>query len=158
MYSGFSFLQARFEHRATSEWPESRLLGAASVYLVALPIYAATGLWVWTGQMVSRSADEEAECETLVTAVGPRMSGRLVVPTISGALCAALLLAVLSGSAMPRALTALLSLGLIWRIVSVSWRDYANMSQMLKVRARAFMVHFVVCVTIAVSSLVTVFL
>ena len=30
MHSGFSFLQARFEHGATREWSESRLLGASA--------------------------------------------------------------------------------------------------------------------------------
>ncbi len=232
MYSGFSFLQARFEHRATNEWSESRLLGAASVcivaacllglhlsrstgsifivyglatlfagllyvapparfsqhaggeivvamslslipvlgaylvqtgdltrtvYLAALPIYAATGLWVWTGQMASRSRDEEAGRETLVTVLGARLSGRLVVPAVSAALCATLVVAVLSASTMPWALTALLSLGLMWGIVSVSWSDYADTSKMLKVRTSAFIVHLVVCVIIAASSLVTAF-
>jgi 1,4-dihydroxy-2-naphthoate octaprenyltransferase len=232
MYSGFSFLQARFERRATSEWSESRLLGAAigcivvacllglhlsrfttggifivyglatlfagllyvappvrfsqhaggeivvamslslipvlgaylvqtgdltrTVYMAALPIYAATGLWVWTGQMVSRSSDEEAGRETLVTVFGARTSGRVAVPVISASLCAALLLAVLSASTMPWALTALLSLGLMWRIVSVSWSDYADASQMLKVRTRAFIVHLAVCMIIAASSLAAV--
>ncbi len=232
MHSGFSFLQARFEHRATNEWSESRLLGAASgcivvacllglhlsrfatggifivyglttlfagalyvvppfsfsqraggeivvsmslslipvlgaylvqtgdltrtVYLAALPIYAATGLCVWAGQMVTRSCDEEVGCETLVTVVGARFSGRVAVPAISGALCATLLLAVLSASIAPWALTALLSLGLLWRIASVSWSDYADASQMRKVRVRAFTVHLAVCTIIAVSSLVGV--
>ena len=124
-----------------------------TVYLAALPIYAATGLWVWTEQMVSRSSDEEAGRETLVTVLGPRISGRIAVPVISASLCAALLLAVLSASTTPWALTALLSLGLLWRIVSVSWSDYADAAQMFKVRTRAFIVHLVVCVIIAVSSL-----
>ncbi len=233
MYSGFSFLQARFERRATNEWSESKLLGAAigcivvacllglhlsrfttggifivyglatlfagllyvappvrfsqhaggeivvamslslipvlgaylvqtgdltrTVYMAALPTYAATGLWVWTEQMVSRSSDEEAGRETLVTVFGPRISGRLVVPAISAAFCATLLVAVLSASTMPWALTALLSLGLMWRIVSVSWSDYADTSKMLKVRTRAFIVHLAVCMIIAASSLVTAF-
>ena len=116
MHSGFSFLQARFEHRATNEWSESRFLGAASACI----------------------------------------SGRMVVPAISGALCATLLLAVLSASIAPWALTALLSLGLLWRIASVSWSDYADASQMRKVRVQARLVHLVVCVIIAVSSLVGV--
>jgi 1,4-dihydroxy-2-naphthoate octaprenyltransferase len=233
VHAGFSFLQARFESRATDEWPESRLLGAASVcivvacllglhlsrfatggilivyglatlfagalyvvpplsfsrraggeivvsislslipvlgaylvqtgdltrtvYLAALPIYAATGLWVWTGQMVSRSYDEKVGRETLVTVVGARLSGRLVVPAISGALCATLLLAVLSASTPPWALTALLSLGLMWRIVSMSWNDYADALQMRRARTRARLVHLVVCVIIAVSSLAMLF-
>jgi 1,4-dihydroxy-2-naphthoate octaprenyltransferase len=232
MHAGFSFLQARFERRATDEWSESRLLGAAgacivlacllglhlsrftsggifivygfatlfagllyvappvrfsqhaggeivvamslslipvlgaylvqtgdltrTVYLAALPIYAATGLWVWTERMASRSRDEEAGRETLVTVFGARFSGRIAVPVISAALCAALLVAVLSASTMPWALTALLSLGLMWRIVSVSWSDYADTSKMLKVRARAFIVHLVVCMAIAASSLASV--
>jgi len=232
MYSGFSFLQARFEHRATNEWSGSRFLVAASaclvvacllglhlsrfttggifivyglatlfagvlyvvppfsfsqraggeivvamslslipvlgaylvqtgdltrtVYLAALPIYAATGLWIWTEQMVSWSSDEEAGRETLVTVLGARSSGRVAVPAISAALCAALLLAVLSASTMPWALTALLSLGLMWRIVSVSWSDYADTSKMLKARTGAFTVHMVVCLVIVASSLASV--
>ena len=128
-----------------------------TVYLAALPIYAATGLWVWTEQMASRSCDEEVGRETLVTVLGARFSGRVVVPVISASLCAALLLAVLSASMMSWALTALLSLGLMWRIVFVSWSDYADASQMLKARTRAFIVHMAVCVIIAASSLVAVF-
>lgn len=128
-----------------------------TVYLAALPIYVATGLWVWTEQMVSRSSDEEAGLETLVTVFGARFSGRLVVPAVSGALCATLLVAVLSASTMPWALTALLSLGFLWRIVSVSWSDYADTSKMLKVRTRAFTVHMVVCLVIAASSLAAAF-
>jgi len=234
MHAGFSFLHTRFEHRATDEWPESRLLGAAgacivlacllglhlsrftsggifivygfavlfagvlyvvppfsfsqraggeivvamslslipvlgaylvqtadltrTVYLAALPIYAATGLWVWTGQMVSRTSDDEAGRETLVTVFGARFSGRVAVPVISAALCATLLVAVLSASMTPWALAALLSLGPMWRIVSVSWSDYADASKMLKVRTRAVIVHLVVCVIIAASSLAAVFL
>ncbi len=233
MHAGFSFLQARFERRATDEWSESRLLGAAgvcivvaclvglhlssstgsifivyglatlfagllyvappvrfsqhaggeivaamslslipvlgaylvqtgdltrTVYLAALPIYAATGLWVWTGLMVSRSRDEEAGRETLVTVFGARFSGHIAVPVISAALCATLLGAVLSASVMPWALTALLSLGLMWRIVSVSWSDYTDASKMLKARKGAFVVHLVVCVIIAASSLAAVLL
>ena len=233
MHAGFSFLQARFERRATDEWPECGLLGAAcacivvacllglhlsrfttgsifivyglatlfagllyvappvrfsqhaggeivvamslslipvlgaylvqtgdltrTVYLAALPIYAATGLWVWTEQMVSRSDDENVGRETLVTVFGARFSGRIVAPVVSAALCAALLLAVLSGSTAAWALTALLSLGLLLGIVSASWNDYADAAQMRKVRVRAFIVHLVVCLAIAASSLATVF-
>jgi 1,4-dihydroxy-2-naphthoate octaprenyltransferase len=233
MHSGFSFLQARFEHRTTEEWSEFRLLGTAltcislacllglhlsrfatgsifvvyglttifagllyvappvsfsqraggeivvsmslslipvlgaylvqtgdltrTVYLAALPIYAATGLWVWTGQMVSRSYDEEVGRETLVTVFGARFSGRVVVPAIAALLCVTLSLAVLSSSVMPLALAALLLSGVIWRIVAVSRNAYADVSQMLKVRAGAFIVHLGLCIVLAASSLGSAF-
>jgi 1,4-dihydroxy-2-naphthoate octaprenyltransferase len=35
LHAGFSFLQARVEDRSTADWPGSRLLGAASVCIVA---------------------------------------------------------------------------------------------------------------------------
>ena len=35
LHSGFSFLKARFDGDATSEWPESKLLGAGAASMVA---------------------------------------------------------------------------------------------------------------------------
>ena len=124
-----------------------------TVYLAALPIYAATGLWVWTGEMVSRSRDEEAGRETLVTVFGARFSGRVVVPAISVLLCVTLLLAVLSSSVTPLALAALFLSGVAWRVVAASRNAYADASQMLRARAGAFIVHLGLCMILAASSL-----
>ncbi len=233
VHAGFSFLQARVEHRSTDEWSESRLLRTAigcivvacllglhlsrfttggifivyglstvfagvlyvvppfslsqraagaivvaqslglipvlgaylvqtgdltrTVYVASLPIVAATGLWVWTGDMASRSQDEEFGRETLVAAFGPRFSGRVGVPALLALIGATLLVAVVSGSVMPLALVALLSLPLVWRIVVASWNGYADAPRMREARSRAVLLHLVVCAAIAASSLVMVF-
>ncbi len=229
MHSGFSFLQARFEHRTAEGWTEIRLLGVAvtciglacvlglhlsgfttgfifiayglavliagllyvappvsfskraggeivvsmslsllpvlgaylvqvgdltrTVYLAALPIYAATGLWVWTEQMADRCRDVDGGRETLVGVFGARPSGRVVVPAISGVLFVTLVVAVLSSSVMPLALAALILSGVVWRIVAVSWSAYDDVSQMLQARARAVVVHLGLCIILTASSL-----
>jgi 1,4-dihydroxy-2-naphthoate octaprenyltransferase len=127
------------------------------VYIAALPIYAATGLWVWTGLLASSSHDEAVGRETLVRVFGARFSGRVVVPAIVVLFFVTLLLAVLSSSVMPLGLAALLLSGVLWRIVAVTRSGYGDVSQMLQVRSGASIVHLGLCVVLAASSLAAVF-
>lgn len=229
MHSGFSFLQARFEHRTADGWTETRLLSAAvaclvlacvlglrllrftpdlifmvygaavilagllyvapplsfsqraggeivvsmslalmpvlgaylvqtgdltrTVYLAAMPIYAAMLLWVWTERMASLQTQGRVRSETLVTTFGLRCSGRVVVPGISALLLATVLVAVLSASVMPLALAAFALLVPIGRIVAISWSSYDDGSEMLRVQAAASVVHSGLCAVLIASSL-----
>ncbi len=235
-HSGFSFLQAWYEGRLTSEWPKSRLLSYAgmcivlacllgvhlnsdlrlnkfvhesifilyglaalvvgvlyavppfsfcrrvggevviaeslglipvlgayiiqagdltrTVYLASLPLVVATGLWVWIDGLVSRIDDEKVGRKTMVILFGPRFSGRFVVLALSMLLFATILLAVVTASVAPLTLITLLSVGVVWRIVAVSWNEYSNLERMLEVRKKAFVLHLTVGSIIAASSLV----
>ena len=234
-HSGFSFLQARFEGRATADWPGSRLLRVAgvcivagcllglhlnsrltlhedvpggifilyglctlfvgvlyvapplnfcrraggevvicealglvpvlgaylvqvgdltrTVYLASSPLVVATALWVWTDELVTRTDDQKQGRQTMVIMFGPRFSGRFGTLALSVLFGATLLGAVLTGSITPWALVALLSLGLVWRIVEVSWKEYAYPTRMLEARRKAFTVHLVTGIIIAAASL-----
>ena len=124
-----------------------------TVYLAAMPIYAATLLWEWTEQMAFLETRSAAGSETLVMVFGPRLSGRVVVPGLSALLFATVLVAVLSESVMPLALAALVLAVPIVRIMTVSWRDYDDASEMLKVRTAALAVHSALCAVLIASSL-----
>ena len=126
-----------------------------TVYLAAIPLVVATGLWVWADELVSLEADRIKGRGTMVILFGARFSGRLVVPALSTLFFASLLLAVASGSLNPLALFSLVLAGLVWKIVSVSWNGYANATQMQNVRMNASLVHFATCIIIAMSSLAT---
>ena len=236
-HAGFSFLQAWFEKRSTTEWPRSRLLryscgcivlasllgllinsglrlnehvyenifiafgisaiivgllyvappvslsqriggeiviaeglgmmpvlGAylvqaadltRTVYLASLPLVVANGLWVWIEELVSRTDDEKVGRRTLVIDFGPYFSGRYGVLALALLLFATLLVAVFSASINPLALATLLLGGLAWRIVVVSWTKHLCSQSMIAVRRNAFVLHLVMCSTIAVSSLLT---
>lgn len=123
-----------------------------TVYLAALPIYAAMLLWVWMHQMASRRPEAGAEGETLVDVLGRRFSGRAVVPALSALLCATVIIAVLSSSVMPLALVALILVVPMWRGVRVSWRAYDDPSRMRGAQSTAFAVHAGLCLVLIVSS------
>jgi len=126
-----------------------------TVYLAALPIVVATGLWVWIDELVSRTDDEKAGRRTMVIDLGPRFSGRNGVLVLSMLFFATLLLAVFSASIIPLALITLLLGGLAWKIVTVSWAEYSYPERMIVVRKNAFRLHLAACSIIAASSLVT---
>jgi len=124
-----------------------------TVYLASLPLVVATGLWVWTAELVSRVDDEKRRRRTMVIEFGPRFSGRVVMLVLSILFYATLFLAVFTTSIMPLALITLLLFGLVRKIVAVSWNDYASQTRMLEVRMNAFMLHLATCIIIAASSL-----
>jgi 1,4-dihydroxy-2-naphthoate octaprenyltransferase len=123
-----------------------------TVYLAALPIYAAMLLWVWVEEMARMQARGPLRRETLVSTFGPRVSGRVVVPGLSLLVCVTILIAVLSSSVTPLALAALLSCVPIWKVVAVSWTAYADASKLMRVRTSAFAVHLWICCVLIASS------
>lgn len=124
-----------------------------TVYLASLPLVVSTGLWVWTDELVSRIDDERTGRKTMVILFGPRFSGRFGVLALLILLYATIFLAVFSTSIMPLALIALLSLGFAWKIIAVSWNEYANEKQRLVVRKNAIILHLITCIIITASSL-----
>jgi 1,4-dihydroxy-2-naphthoate octaprenyltransferase len=125
-----------------------------TVYLASLPLVVVTGLWVWIDELSGRIEDEKAGRRTMVLDFGPRFSGRYGVLALSVLWFATLLLAVLSASISPLALIALLAVGLVWKIVTVSWHEYSCTERMVENRTNAMVVHLATCTTIALSSLV----
>ena len=126
-----------------------------TVYLVSIPLVVATALWVVTDELIGRADDEKEGRQTLVILFGPRFSGRFVMPALSLAFYATLLLAVFTASISPWALMAVvLSFGFVWTIVTVSWREYASPTRMLQARRSAFGLHLATGIIIAASSLV----
>jgi 1,4-dihydroxy-2-naphthoate octaprenyltransferase len=128
-----------------------------TVYLASLPLIVATGLWVWIDELAGRVEDEKAGRRTMVIDFGPHFSGRYGVLALSMLWFATLLLAVFSASIVPLALVALLAVGLVWKIVTVSWNEYSSTERMVEIRKHAFVLHLATCSIIAVSSLVTQF-
>jgi 1,4-dihydroxy-2-naphthoate octaprenyltransferase len=126
-----------------------------TVYLASLPLVVATGLWVWIDELISRQDDEKVGRRTLVIDFGPHFSGRYGVLALALLLCATLVIAVFSESISPLALVTLLFSGLAWRIVTVSWTKHLCPGRLIAVRRNAFVLHFVICSTVAVSSLLT---
>jgi len=123
------------------------------VYLASLPLVIATALWVWTGEHVTKMDDEKAGRGTMVILFGPRFSGRFVVLVLSILMYATLFLAVFTASISSVALVAVLSSGLVWRVVAISWKEYDSPTRMLEARRNAFILHLVTCVIVAASSL-----
>lgn len=124
-----------------------------TVYLAALPIVVVTGLWVWTDEIVSQAMDEKLDRQTLVILFGSRFSGRYGVLSLALLYFVTLLGAVISVSITPLALIALLLIGLVWKIVTISWNEYSCSERMRDVRKLAFVLHLVTCSIIAISSL-----
>ena len=125
-----------------------------TVYLASSPLVVATALWVWTDELVTRTDDERQGRQTMVILFGPRFSGRLGTLALSVLFGATLFGAVLTGSITPWALVAVLSFGLVWRIVEVSWKEYANPARMLEARRKAFALHLATGIILAAASLV----
>lgn len=122
-----------------------------SVYLASLPVIAATWLWVWTGELATREMDEKSGRRTLVLEFGSRFSGRWGVLILSAAVLAALALAAVSGSIPPMALVGLTHCVLLWRLARRSWKAYDDRRTMETARRHASLIHFAVCMIIAVS-------
>jgi hypothetical protein len=91
----------------------------------------------------------------LVIDFGPHFSGRYGVLALALLLFATLLVAVFSESISPLALVTLLFGGLAWRIVTVSWTKHLCPGRMIAVRRNAYVLHLVICTTVAMSSLLT---
>ena len=124
-----------------------------TVYLASIPLVIATGLWVWIDKLSSRTEDEKGGRETMVMLFSPRFSGRYIVLALVLLLFVSIVLAILSASIHPLALIALLSAGVAWKILTISWNGYFHPERMLKVRKKAYVLYFVICMIIGVSPL-----
>jgi 1,4-dihydroxy-2-naphthoate octaprenyltransferase len=89
----------------------------------------------------------------MVMLFSPRFAGRFVVLALAAVFYATLFLAVFASSLAPWALVAVLSLGLVWKMVAVSWKEYASSTRMLEARRKAFTLHLVAGIIMAASSL-----
>jgi 1,4-dihydroxy-2-naphthoate octaprenyltransferase len=129
------------------------------VYLAALPLVAVTGLWVWTGELVSRAEDGRTGRRTMVMIFSLRFSGRYVTLALTILPYAALVMAVFARSSLePLSLIALLSLGLALKVVSISWNEYADAAKMRRACAYAFAMHATLSLVICLSSLAVILL
>ena len=124
-----------------------------TVYLAALPVVAITGLWVWLYEVTIYAAGGKSERQTLVTYLGIKCSGRVVVLSIAIIYLFTLLLAVFSASLSPLALAASLLLLSLGKIVIQTWHRYAILAHMQSVRNLAAFLHGVTCCVLALSSL-----
>ncbi len=107
-----------------------------TVYLAALPLFVATGLWVWMDELISRDDDVAAGRGSLVVLFGTRLSGRVGAPGLLLLFCGTLAVAVGSRALSPLALVALGSLSFAPAIVRASWRGYDRPADLLRVRRR----------------------
>jgi 1,4-dihydroxy-2-naphthoate octaprenyltransferase len=126
------------------------------VYLAAFPLVVVTALWVWIDKLVTRVDDEKAGWKTMVILFGPMISGRYVVLVLCIFLYAILIMAVLTASIHPGVLVAVFFLGIVWRIITISWNEYLHPTRMLEVRNQVYRIQIAIGVIIVVSSLISV--
>jgi 1,4-dihydroxy-2-naphthoate octaprenyltransferase len=126
-----------------------------TVYLASLPLVVAIGLWVWMEELARISDDEKTGRRTLVIDFGLKFSARFGVLALAAAFFGTLIVAVISASTSPLTLIALLLIGFVWKIVTVSWNEYARPEQMIAPGRYAFVLHLVTGLIFAASSLVT---
>ncbi len=124
-----------------------------TVYLASSPLVLAVALWVWTDELITRADDEKQGRQTMVILFGPRFSGRFVVPVLSLLFYATLFLAAFTSSISPWALALLLTIGLVYTIVAISWHEYGGSARLHAARNNAFALHLVTAIIIAASSL-----
>ncbi len=128
-----------------------------TVYLSSLPLVVATGLWVWMEELASSSDDERTGRRTLVLEFGAKFSARFGVPVLAAAFFGTVIVAVISASTSPLTLIALFLIGLVWKIVVVSWNEDARSERMITLGRYAVILHLVTGLIFAESSLVTLF-
>jgi 1,4-dihydroxy-2-naphthoate octaprenyltransferase len=129
-----------------------------TVYLASLPVVGVTALWVWIEELGSMAEDKKRGRVTLVMLFGVRFSGRYILLALVMSYIATLFVAVFSASLSPLTLVGLLCVGLLWRIVRVSWNEYASPERMLDLRKYAFALHLATCSIISASSLAAAFI
>jgi len=128
-----------------------------TVYLASLPLVLATGLWVWVEELASSSDDEKMGRRTLVIDFGLKFSTRFGVLTLVAGFFGTLIAAVISASISPLTLIVLLLIGLMWKIVTVSWNEYARPERMIPLGRYAVALHLVTGLIFAASPLIILF-
>jgi len=124
-----------------------------TVYLASMPMVVATGLWVWMEELASKSDDEKTGRGTLVIDFGLKFSGRFGVLALSILFYTTLIVAVFSGSTSPLILTLFLSVGLVWKIIGISWNEYLDPERMYTLSKSAYLMHLTTGLIIFISSL-----
>jgi len=122
------------------------------VYLVSIPIMAATAVWILTDELVTRPMDEKSGRKTMVIDFGPKFIGRYAVPALVLFLYVTLVLAVISKSLSAAALALILFSGLGWKISMVSMKDYLDPKKMIRARKYAVLLHLFTGIILALSS------
>jgi hypothetical protein len=84
--------------------------------------------------------------------LGSGLKAQGVVLVLSLLFYATLFLAVLTSSMPPWALATLLTVGLVRTIVAICWHEYGGSARLPAARSKAFAVHFVTGIVIAVAS------
>lgn len=125
-----------------------------TVYLASLPLVVATGLWVWMEELASSPDDEKTGRRTLVLDFGTHFSGRYGTLALSGMFFATLFVAVTSTSLSPFALTTLLLVGIVWKTVITSWKEYSHPEKLVALKSHMFRLHLVTCIIFAITSLI----
>lgn len=126
-----------------------------TVYIASIPLVVATGLWVWVDELSTRLEDEKSGRRTMVSDFGLKFSARFGVLALAAAFFGTLIVAVISVSTSPLTLIALLLIGIVLKIVSVSWNEYAHPEQKITPGRYAFLLHLATGLIFVASSLVT---
>jgi len=130
-----------------------------SVYIASIPIVVSTALWLWLSEIISGEDDKKAGRNTMVLLFSSKLAGRFITSVLTISVYIALILAVIGRSSLnPLSLLALFSTGFAFRITNISWNNHSNKKLMLKARKYAALIHFVICLSIILSSLSTIIL
>lgn len=127
-------------------------------YLASLPIVAATWLWVWMDELITASEDRATGRETLVLALGERLSARWVVPMLLVGYLLTVAGAVYSKAVPPAALVLLLVVFPGWRIVRTARLREEGLMGMARARRSAVWIHAVTCGGIIVAAVLAYYL
>ena len=129
-----------------------------TVYLASLPLVVTSGLWVWLDELASRMDDQKIGRKTMVLDFGSRFSGRYGVSAIASLFILTILLAVFSRALNPAVLISLLLVGILWKVATVSWKEYEISERMVEMGKLASVIHFITGSILVLSSLVILFL
>jgi len=122
------------------------------VYLVSIPLMAATALWILTDELVTRPRDEKSGRKTMAIDFGPKLIGKYVVPALVMFLYVTLVLNVISKSLSAAALALVLFSGFGWKIAEVSMKNYPDPEKMIHARKYAVLLHLATGIILTLSS------
>lgn len=125
------------------------------VYLVSIPLVAATGLWIIMEKLTNRATDTQAGHGSMIDLFGLKTSKRYVTIALMIGLYSSLLFAIFAGACTPLAGITFISAYFAFKIVKVSWNSYADEQHMLIAKKYAIIVYLIVGSSIIVSSLIS---
>jgi len=108
-------------------------------------------------ELASSLDDEKMGRRTLVIDFGLKFSARFGVLTLAAGFFGTLIVAVISASISPLTLIVLLLIGLMWKIVTVSWNEYMRPERMIPLGKYAVALHLVTGLIFAASPLIILF-